>query len=650
VVKSEDLYTYRFVLILVLTVGTGLCCLMGCNWLSVLLTILTGIVWSTPKTAYGKSHDNSANQEMMSALKAISTLLPYPSWLMDPEVNIVASMVNESYVSKLGNMSQENWLELLQRIKADSTNGVHKEKYEVNTTSADRVSLQVVSFPGDYYLFIEENAVNASRNEFDPALALIIVDNFDEVLQSTDENEKPALIAEIDNRIIAWSSRNDILVKKYAEDRYIGITNRCSLSLCRERKFPILEQIRDLERGNRITATLSMGISAGHISALELGQQAQIALDLALSRGGDQIVIRDGARTEYYGAKVNLPKRRSKVKARMAANAIMEFIDQSDQVFVIGHKAPDLDCFGSAVGAAVLARQRGKPVHIIIERDDLGIRRLSEKVIPAEALDSLFMDPNDVKHHVSPGTLLIVVDTNRPHLILMPELLNMVNSTIVIDHHRRVETTVDNPVLMYIDTYASSASELVTELYQYQGKRVDLHEWEASLLLAGMALDTKNFTIHTGVVTFESAAYLRKEGADPLLVRDMMRDDFSSFMLRAEIIHNIEIIKDNIAMGVYEGIIDNAGEVAGQTADRMLDIQGIVAAFVICRYSGGVWISGRSLGEMNVQRVLERLGGGGHMMGAGAQVHDLDLLATKAKLLEIIDELYREGTADESHP
>jgi cyclic-di-AMP phosphodiesterase len=482
--------------------------------------------------------------------------------------------------------------------------------------------------------------IGPARKDEDAALILLYIDNYDEVVRNTAVKDQPSVSAEIDSTIYKWCSENEVYVKKTSEDKYLGLISKCRLAMCQADQFSILERIRAVDKGNRTQPTLSIGISIGDQSALELGENAESAMEIAVSRGGDQAVIKKGGELQYYGARLNLNRRRSSIKARTAARQIIEAIKSANKVIVMGHKAPDLDSLGSAIAMSVLVKRKDKYVRIVTEEDDLWIGRLSDKLIPKNVVQGLFISPEEAMDVMDQNTLLIVVDTNRPQLVLATDLLESASRLAVVDHHRRVSDTIAQAEILYVDPYVSSTTELVVEFFQYEDDPVVLDEWEATIMLAGIALDTKNFTVSTGAGTFEIAAYLRKEGADPLLVRDMMRDDLSTFILRAEIMHNIEIYRDNIALGSCRESIVNAAELAALSADQMLNIRGVGASFVLCRYPEGIWVSARSLGDINVQNILEKLGGGGHMMGAAAQLADVSVEEAKAKLIAAIDEYF----------
>ncbi len=563
--------------------------------------------------------------------------IPFPAGCFDKELGLFA--MNQPLVAMIEN--QEFSVGDLEReLKCFTQNKFSDGKFHTTVRNGDMEYpiwlIQDPTMNDCYDVFFGD--LTPRDKDSNQALILLYIDNFDEVLRSTDVKDRPSFAAEIDTTVFQWCTENEIFVKKIGEDKYLGLISNCKLTVCQDEHFAILERIRAITRGNRMQPTLSIGIGIGDSTAIRMGENAESALEIAVSRGGDQVVVKDHHGFRFYGARLNLNRRRSSVKARMAANQLVEAMKQADQIIIMGHKAPDLDSLGAAVGVSALAARYQKEVKIVVESEDHWINRLSAKLIPEVKMDKLFITPDGAEQLADLDTLIIIVDTNRPELVIAPGLLGRSSKLVVIDHHRRVGETIEGAEILYVDPYASSTTELVVEFFQYEKDIMVLVEWEATLMLAGIALDTKNFTVFTGAETFDAAAYLRREGADPLLVRDMMRDDLSTFILRAEIMHNIEIYREHIAMGYCDEVITNAGELAAQTADQMLNIREVNASFVLCKYPEGIWVSARSLGSINVQNILEKLGGGGHTMGAGAQMHEMSIESAKNKLMTAIDE------------
>jgi cyclic-di-AMP phosphodiesterase len=600
---------------------------------STLLCLLLMIAF--PLRTFAKEAKEQDIEE--STLSVRLTQIPYPCGFYDKKMGLyVFNQAMDHLFKESGLSAYDLEQELKGHDLCERSRSVPGEIVRIGKNESLFALVQDSTEEGLCYVFSGgiasdgKNAVNA--------LILFYIDNFDEVLRSTEVKNRPSFAAEIDSIIYQWCSENEIFVKKIGEEKFVGLISNCKLSICQTDQFPVLDRVRSISQGNRVQPTLSIGISIGDVSALKMGENAESALEIAVSRGGDQVVVKQNDGFRFYGGRLNLNRRRSSIKARMVANQLNEALEIADQIIIMGHKAPDLDSLGAAVGVSALARRMNKKVRIVLEEDDPWITRLSARLIPEAKIHELFISAIEAEKIVGHDILLIVVDTNRPELVLAPRLLETSNRLIVIDHHRRVGATIEGAEILYVDPYASSTTELVVEFFQYEKDAVVLDEWEATLMLAGIALDTKNFTVFTGAETFDAAAYLRREGADPLLVRDMMRDDLSTFILRAEIMHNIEIYREDIALGYCSEVITNAAELAAQTADQMLNIRGVRASFVLCKYPDGIWVSARSLGSVNVQNILEKLGGGGHTMGAGAQLHDVDINEAKGKLIEAIDE------------
>jgi cyclic-di-AMP phosphodiesterase len=567
---------------------------------------------------------------------------PFPCGYFDLRKGIV------SHNDRLSAFLKENGIPLheLEHHLINRAQGESERDQLITTAPLESKKQIIITYinqtDGDSGFFLL-HSVRVSNVTEGTALLILCVDNLDDVYRSTPNKLRTDVLAGVDNMIYRWCSNHGIFVKKYCEDKYIGIIHCSGLAECIPNRFDILNELRGIQKGNKITPTLSIGVSIGSGTGEDLGHSAETAVEMAISRGGDQVVVIENETVRHYGAKKIIPRKTNRVKARIVSEHMLEAIERADKVYIVGHKAPDLDSFGAAVAASTLASGRGVETKIIIDSNDHWIERLSNKLIPPQSVAEMFIDPETALGGMTSQTLLIIVDTNRPHLVLEPDLLDKAGKIIVIDHHRRAGEIIPNVDIAYIDPYASSATELLIELFAHQRAPVVLEEWKATLMLAGIALDTKNFTVQAGAGTFEAAAYLRGEGADPLLVRDIMRDELSVFLLRVEIMHNIEIYRGKIALGICRDVVPNASELAAQTADQMLNIREVEASFVLIKYPEGVWISGRSLGSINVQNIMEKMDGGGHIMGAAAQLSEIGIDEAKDKLIRHIDEYLDRG-------
>ena len=497
----------------------------------------------------------------------------------------------------------------------------------------------------NYVLFVrectaEEELRESYRREM-PCFGYVQVDNYEEVIQSVEkEEQRPLLVATIDKALNEWAQKKDGLLHKYARDRYFILLNREMLEKCQEEKFPILDKIKEIALGNKMPVTLSCGFGIDSKNFAELTSLAAAGLDLALGRGGDQVAVRDKERFQFFGGKTKAPEKRTKVKARVIAQALRKLLDQSEQIFVMGHHSADLDSIGAAVGIAKAGRCLGKKAYVVLDEVSPGIEKLVLKLKENEAYKDILLTDKESLRMVNPHSLLVIVDVHKPSLVAVPELLNKTAKVVVIDHHRRGEEFISNPLLTYLETYASSTSEMVTELLQYLGEEVEITPLEASALLAGITVDTKNFSYQAGVRTFEAAAYLRRTGADPELVQFVLQDDWETFVSRAEIVKSAEIFFQRVALGVLEHPGAKGQLAVAQAADELLTIDGIDTSFVICPVGGGVSISARSNGEINVQVIMEKLGGGGHLSMAGAQLENASVQEAREKMVALIKEYF----------
>ena len=415
-------------------------------------------------------------------------------------------------------------------------------------------------------------------------------------------------------------------------------------------KFTILDDVRELTTKQNVPLTLSIGVGAGVSSLPELGNIAQSSLDLALGRGGDQVAIKQpNGKVKFYGGKTNPVEKRTRVRARVISHALKELVLESDKVIIMGHKNPDMDAIGAAIGIHKVAQMNQKEAYIVInfQEIDTAVRRLMEEIKRQESLFTKFITPDQALEIATGDTLLVVVDTHKPSLVIEEHLLNKIEDVVVIDHHRRGEEFIENPLLVYMEPYASSTAELVTELLEYQPKSVKIEMLEATALLAGIIVDTKSFTLRTGARTFDAASYLRGQGADTVLVQKFLKEDIENYVKRAKIIENVQFYKEGIAIAIAKEEEAVDGVLIAQTADTLLTMDGIIASFVIApRGETMIGISARSLGEINVQIIMESLHGGGHLTNAATQLSNMPMEEVEARLKLAIDE-YFEGRRKE---
>lgn len=474
---------------------------------------------------------------------------------------------------------------------------------------------------------------------------LIYIDNYDEVIESVEEVRQSLLVALVDRKINQYVTKSNGIVKKMETDKYFFVVQKQYFKKFEEDKFSLLDDVKSINIGNSIPATLSIGLGLSQESYSQSYNYARVAIDLALARGGDQAVIKSCDDITYYGGKREQTAKNTRVKARVKAEALREFLTVKDKVFIMGHKFTDADSFGAAIGIYRAARYFEKRAYIIINEVSASLKPLySSYEDNPDYPEDLFITSDRAKELVGDNDLVLVVDTNRPKMTECEELVKFAKTLVVLDHHRQSSDNIENAVLSYIEPYASSACEMVAEILQYIVDDVKIPSIEASSLYAGIMIDTNNFVNKTGVRTFEAAAFLRRAGADITQVRKMFRDDMASYQAKAEIISSVEVYHEKFAIAKGEGLaIESPTIVGAQAANELLDISQIKASFVLTTYNGRIYISARSIDEVNVQIIMERLGGGGHINASGAQFDHVDMRKAVAALKKVIDDMIKEG-------
>lgn len=473
-----------------------------------------------------------------------------------------------------------------------------------------------------------------------PVVAILMVDNYEDLMKATPEGKRSAVRAMLEEKLSQWSAGSEGMMLKYDRDRYLFVFEEKSFSDFAAKRFDVLDAVREVVAGEGVAATLSIGVGRDADSFEALFKNASVALEMALSRGGDQAVVKDKLNFEFYGGRSKATEKRTKVKSRVMANALAELIDEAKQVYVMGHSYADMDALGAAAGVCAIVRKRGKKCRIVIDTENNAAYPMLRRLQALPEYQGAFLSGDDAFLRVQPETLLVVVDTNRPGSVESEPLLDACNRVAVIDHHRRGSSYIDKMALNYHEPYASSASELVTELLQYLIEPGDLLKAESEALLAGIVLDTKNFTNRTGGRTFEAAAYLRRAGADTADVQRMFQSDLQSMISRYDIIRRAELYHGDIAIAALDQECDRV--IAAKAADEMLTLQGVRASFVLYRKDDGIYISARSLGEINVQVLVETLGGGGNSTTAGGQCSGMTVAEAKTTLLRAIDKYFEE--------
>ena len=468
-----------------------------------------------------------------------------------------------------------------------------------------------------------------------------MLDNYEELMKGIPDNARSALRSEIDQRLDQWAAPAQGLFCRYDRDRYLFLFEEHFLAQFQEGKFSVLDAVHEVVSPNGLPATVSIGIGRDADTLEELFQYASLSVEMALSRGGDQAVIKNKFNFEFYGGRTKELEKRTKVKSRVMANALGELVADASRVFVMGHKFPDLDCIGAAAGVCAIARKKGAPVNIVKEAGQNPASEMMEKLSQLPEYQGVFLSVQDAILAADVNALLVVVDTNRPEQVVSQDLLEACNKVAVIDHHRRAATYIANAALNFHEPYASSASELVTELLQYLLESADLRKAEAEALLAGITLDTKQFTMRTGSRTFEAAAFLRRSGADTGDVKKLFQNDLEGTIARYDIIQNARMYRNDIAVARVDHPVGRI--TAAQAADELLNISGIDTSFVLFPDGEGrVILSARSMGDVNVQVILEKLGGGGNAATAGAQVPGKSVDEVTKDLLRAIDQYLEE--------
>jgi len=512
---------------------------------------------------------------------------------------------------------------------------------------------QLLSLPAEKEYFIaiylrdvtELNAYIRKHEDQKLMAGLVYIDNYDEVMESVEEVRQALLVALIDRKINQYFRNADGIVKKLEKDKYFIAIRKRHFKEVEADKFSLLEDVKDINIGNGMPATLSIGLGIHDESYANTSNYARAAIDLALARGGDQAVVKEQEGITYYGGKREQTSKNTRVKARVKAEALREIMMTKEKVIIMGHKLADVDSFGAAIGIYRVADAMDKKVHIIINDVTTSIRQFYDTFSqnPSYPKD-LFIKSRDVDDIVNDNTMIVVVDTNKPDITECEQLLQMGNTIVVLDHHRQSSAPIENTVLSYIEPYASSACEMVTEVVQYFEENIKLSKTEASCMYAGIMVDTNNFMNRTGVRTFEAAAYLRRNGADLTYVRKIFRDDMDAYKAKAEIIGNVEMYREEFAIASGSKLqIDSPTIIGAQVANELLNIEGVRASFVLTVYKERIYVSARSIDEINVQIIMEHLGGGGHMNTAGTQFDYTDLPRAVGILKETVDEMLKKG-------
>ena len=585
---------------------------------------------------------------------------PIPLIIIETDGNIIWR--STKFVSEFANIDINNYLtDLISNINVEITEREDKKDKSIikNLTVQNKEYKILGEFvksgnhdknKKDKYMmilyFLDETENIKLKKEYTDSkscVGIIMVDNYEESMQQIDLDLRPQIIAEIEKSIYEWANEADGIIVKSDRDRFVYLFEQRYLEKIKENKFNILDTIKDIKTDGKAQFTLSIAISNEGITDKETYQMALNTMDVVLGRGGDQAAIRENGKYQFFGGRAEEVEKRTKVKARIVAHALEELIKENEQVLIMGHINPDIDAIGSALGIYKLAKELGKDTYIVANTEGKALQDLNYSIEEQEIYNGVIINKEIADEKITDKTLLIIVDTHKASYVEAPELIEKTNQIAIIDHHRRSPDFIQKSILTFHEVYASSAAELVTEILQYTGTQIELSQFEAEVLYAGIMMDTKNFTFKTGVRTFEAAAYLRKYGIDIIKVKKWFQSDLETYNRVTEIIKTTEIVKNSIGIAIYKEEDKNANLICAKTADELLTIGDITASFVLGNDGERITISGRSIGDINVQVILEKMGGGGHITLAGAQIENKSIEEVKLELIQKIDEYFNEN-------
>ena len=624
--------------------------------LYILLMLYTFWTNGRKKSEFFK-HIQELTLDVDSAAKNNLINSPFPLIIMETDGNIIWK--NSKFVKEFINVDIKNYLEdIIKEIKQEIIKDSSKKTIEKDIIIGKK-SYKII---GEYVknkntnnnkkylvnLYFIDNTQNIEilkkYNDSKTCIGIIMIDNYEEIMQRISTEATPQVIATVEKEIYNWVNPTGGLIIKKDRDTFIYVFEKKYLEQIEKDKFDILDTIKQINIEGKLQLTLSIAITDEGDSNYDKYQTALSAIDIALGRGGDQAVIRTNGKYNFFGGRAQEVEKRTKVKARIIAHALEELINESKDVLIMGHMNGDIDSMGSSLGLYRLAKSLGKEVHVISSTADITLANFIESLKTNDEYAEAIIDKNEAMAKISPDTLLIIVDTHRKNYVEVPSLLDETEKIVIIDHHRKSTEFIESPILMFHEVYASSTAELVIEILQYSNKDIKLTDQEIEALYGGIMVDTKDFTFKTGVRTFEAAAYLRKLGVDIIKVKKWFQIDLENYNIISDIVKNTELINDTIGIAVYNKVDKNAGIICAKAADELITISDITASFVIGNVGDKICISGRSIGDINVQVILEKLGGGGHITVAGAQLHELTLEEAKKLVIEKINEYLSENS------
>ena len=624
------------------------------------IAIFVYTIWSNNKRKTEISeHINELTVSVDKAAQSTIINSPFPLVVLETNGNIIWKSSN--FIKEFANIDTGTTLtDVIKELKLKIENGKNTNNISISesmkigdknykviaeyTKLREKEHKNSSEYMATVYFLDETNYVKLLEeyNNSRTCIGIIVLDNYEELMQRVTEEEKLKITSNAEKNIYSWVNKYDGLLVKSERDTYVCIFDQLNLEKIKEDKFEILDEIKEIKTQDNIQLTLSIAISENEKTNSEEYKSAKAVIDIALGRGGDQAIIKQNGKYYFFGGRTQEVEKRTRVKARIVAQALEELMNSASNVIIMGHTNSDIDAMGSGMGVYRIAKTIGKDAYIVNETNGTSLDNFINDLKDIEEYNDVIIDKAEALNKISADSLLVVVDTDKKNYVEAPELLDKTDKIVVIDHHRRGTDYIENAILTFHEVYASSACELVTELVEYAEKTVKLTKFEVEALYAGIMMDTKNFTFKTGVRTFEAAAFLRKCGVDIIKVKKWFQSDLETYNKISEIVAKSEIIDDTIATSIYDKEDSDANITCAKAADELLTISNITASFVIGKMGDKIYISGRSIGDINVQLILEKLGGGGHITVAGAQVEGMTQEEVKQELINRINEYFTE--------
>ena len=628
--------------------------------------VLLGYAYFTNNKGKNEINEHIQDITLNTDRAAKKTIIDSPFALIIASTNGEIIWKNNKFSKEFANLSVNEQIKILmQEIKNDivtkkiqntdlfeKTITIENKTYKIYANMVKKKTIKDRNYErkndNEYVFllyFIDQTESNQILNQYinsKACIGIIMIDNYEEIIQRAGTEEKTIMFAEIERKIYDWAKMTNGIIIKNDRDKYIFVFEQGYLDDIIENKFSILDKVKEIQVEDKIQLTLSIAMSTEGNTYYEKYKSANTALDIILGRGGDQVIVRHNNKYTFFGGNTQELEKRTKVKARTIAKSLETLIKDADNVLIMGHRNTDIDSIGSALGIYRIAKSLDRQAYIVNEEYGASLQNFMPELLNESEYEKIIIGKNEALDKINEKTLLVVVDTHKISYVEAPELLSKTNNIFIVDHHRRSTDYIENTVLAFHEVYASSASELVTELIQYISEDIELSTLEVEGLYAGLMIDTKDFTFKTGVRTFEAAAYLRKCGVDIIRVKKLFQNDLESYNKISDIVRNVEIVNNNIGISIYNENDENVNLICSIAADELLKISDIEASFVIGKNDEKVFISGRSLGDINVQIILEKLGGGGHSTLAGAQIQDATIEQVKQMLVEKINEYFEE--------